>query len=110
MASIFTRIINREIPARIFHEDDECIVIADHRPKDSIHLLIIPKEETPTFYETPAETLTMLNDKARMVAEKLGLEDHFRLVINNGYGQEIFHLHYHFMSNRSTDKLVYMEE
>ncbi len=109
MPSVFTRIMNRELPAKIFHEDDECIVIADHRPKDRIHLLIIPREVTPNFYETPPEILAMLDRKVKLVAEKLGLEDHFKVWIHNGYGQEVFHLHYHFISNRTTDKLVYLD-
>ena len=105
MPTIFEKIINRETPAKIFHDDDDCIVIADHNPKDTIHLLIIPKTVTDTFYNTPDDLLSMLNAKTKLVAEKLGLEDHFRVVVNNGYGQEVFHLHYHFMSNRSSDKL-----
>lgn len=109
MASIFTRIINRELPAKIFHEDQDCIIIADHRPKDRVHLLIIPKNETPSFFDTPPEILSMLNEKAKMVAKKLGLENHFRLQINNGYGQEVPHLHYHFMSNRGSERLTYIE-
>jgi len=109
MPSVFIRIINRELPAKIFHEDDECIVIADHRPKDLVHLLIIPKEVTPTFYETPPDLLAMLDRKVKLVAEKLDLKDHFRVIINNGYGQEVFHLHYHFLSNCATDKLVYLD-
>lgn len=110
MPSIFTKMINREIPARIFHEDDDCIVVADHRPKDKVHLLIIPKQETPTFYEAPPELLGMLNEKAKLIARKLGIEDHFRVQINNGYGQEIFHLHYHFLSNRGAERVEFVEE
>lgn len=108
MPSIFTRIINRELPAKVFYETDEVIVIADHRPKDKIHLLIIPKLESLDFYRTPPETLAMMDQTAKIVAEKLGLTDHFRLVINNGYGQEVDHIHYHFMSDHASDKLVYL--
>jgi len=110
MASIFTRIRERQVPAKIFYEDDDVIVIADHRPKDSVHLLLIPREEYPTFYETPPEVLDMLDQTAKKVAEMLGISDHFRILINNGYGQEIFHVHYHLMSNRGRDKLKFLEE
>jgi len=110
MSSVFTRVIERKAPAKIFYETDEVIVIADRYPKDSVHLLIIPKQEYPTFYETPPEVLAMLDRTAKIVAEKLGLEDHFRVVINNGYGQEIFHIHYHFLSNRRTERLTYIAE
>jgi histidine triad (HIT) family protein len=108
MASLFTKIINREIPAKIFYETDEVIVIADIRPKDEVHLLIIPKKETKNFYETPAETLAMLNQTAKLVADKLGIADHFRLQINNGYGQEIDHVHLHFLSNKGSEKLKFL--
>ena len=110
MPSIFTRMINREQPAKIFHEDDDCIVIADHRPKDKVHLLIIPREEVRNFYEASPEMLSMLCAKAKLIADKLELADHFRLLINNGYGQEIDHIHFHFMSNRGADRLEWLQE
>lgn len=110
MASVFTHIINRELPAKIFYETDKVIVIADHRPRDTTHLLIIPKLVYTNFFETPREVLSILDDTAKIIARKLGLEDHFRLVINNGYGQEVDHIHYHFMSNRKSDKLVFLTE
>jgi histidine triad (HIT) family protein len=109
MPSVFTRIINRQLPAKIFYEDDEVIVISDHRPQAPVHLLLIPKRESRDFYQTPPETLDMLNRTAKMIADKLGIANHFRIVINNGYGQEIDHVHYHFLSNRGADKLKYLE-
>jgi histidine triad (HIT) family protein len=109
MASIFTRIIDRELPARIFYEDDEVIVIADHSPKAEVHLLIIPKAETTTFYDTPPETLAMMNRTARMIAEKLGVTGWFRLIINNGYCQEVDHVHFHFLSTRGAENLTWIE-
>ena len=110
MPSVFTRIINRELPAKIFYETDDVIVIADHRPRDTIHLMIIPKCEYSDFYHTPPEVLTLLDATVKIVADKLGLSDHFRIVVNNGYGQEIDHLHYHFLSNLPSDKLVYISD
>ena len=110
MATIFDRIISRDIPAKIFHETDEVIVFADHRPKDLVHLLICPKQAYPTFQETPAEVLSMLADTAKTVAQKLGIENHYRLIINNGYGQEVFHIHFHFLSNRGREKLTFLSD
>jgi len=110
MASIFTRIISRELPAKVFYETDQIIVIADHRPKDLVHLWIIPTEEYRNFYETPPEVLQLMNDTAKLVAEKLGVEDHFRLLINNGYGQEVDHIHYHFFSNRGRDRMKFVTD
>lgn len=109
MSTIFTKIINKEVPAKIFHETDNVIVFADHHPKDQVHLLICPKKEYPTFHETPNEVIALLADTAREVAEKLGIGDHYRLMINNGYGQEVFHLHVHFLSDRGKDRLKYKD-
>lgn len=108
MASVFSRIINRELPARIFMETDQVIVFADHRPKDRVHLLIVPKTEYPDFQRTPPEILTLMSETAKLVAEKLGLEDHYRILINNGYGQEVPHIHFHFMSNEGAERVTYL--
>jgi histidine triad (HIT) family protein len=102
MASVFTRIINRELPAKIFYETEEVIVIADHRPKAPIHLLIIPKAESRNFFET------MMNETVKVIAGKLKITDHFRIQINNGFGQEVDHIHYHFLSDRGAENLVYL--
>ncbi len=110
MSNVFRKIINREIPARIFMENDDVIVFADHRPKDRVHLLIVPKAEYATFHETPPEVLSLLNRTAKQVAETLGIADHYRLMVNNGYGQEVFHIHYHFLSNRGSERLTWLSE
>ena len=109
MPTVFERIINRQMPAKVFFEDDNVIVIADHFPRAPVHLLIIPKKVTKNFYETPPETLDMLNRYAKLIAEKLDITDHFRVIINNGYCQEIDHVHYHFMSDRGARNLKFIE-
>lgn len=107
MASIFTRIINRELPADIFYETDDIIVIQDLHPKAAVHLLIIPKVETVNFYETAPEILSHLNETVKIIADKLNLQNRFRLQINNGFRQEIDHLHYHFLSDQGVDRLIF---
>jgi histidine triad (HIT) family protein len=109
MPSIFTRIVNRELPAKIFHETNEVIVIADHRPTAPVHLLIIPKVEVRNFYEAPPEVLSLMNDTVKQVAERLKLENHFRIIVNNGLGQEIDHIHYHFLSDRGAERVQYLK-
>ncbi|MBD3257450.1 HIT domain-containing protein [candidate division GN15 bacterium] len=110
MATVFTKIINRELPAKVFHETDDVIVIADHRPRMPIHLLIIHKQEHPTFQDAPMDVISLLCQVAKEVADKLGIPNHYQLHVNNGYGQEIDHIHLHFMSNRGLDKLQYIEK
>lgn len=109
MPSIFTRIINRELPAKIFHETDQVIVIADIHPKAPVHLLIIPKAESKNFYETDQNTLRVLDETVKVVADKLKITNRFRIQINNGLGQEIDHLHYHFMSDSGVENLKFIE-
>lgn len=87
MATLFERIINREIPAKIEHEDEHCIVIHDIAPAAPVHLLLIPKVVITRVGEaTPAHQAALghLLLTAGAVAEKLGLERGFRLVINHG--------------------------
>ncbi len=107
MHDIFERIIRREIPSKVFHETDEVIVIQDIRPKTPVHLLIIPKKKFKNFYETPPETLATLDQTVKKVAEMLGVTDYFRVQVHNGFGQEINHVHYHFMSDRGAEKLKF---
>jgi histidine triad (HIT) family protein len=101
MDSLFTKIINREIPAQIEYEDDLCIVIHDKFPKAPVHLLIIPKKEISTIMEAGDEDQALLGHLiliARNMGKKLGLEG-YRLQFNVGHkgGQEIFHIHLHLM-------------
>ena len=70
MASIFTRIINREIPSEIVFENDLLIVIKDINPKSKIHLLIIPKKEIPTINDLQTED-SMLLSEMFFVAKKI---------------------------------------
>jgi histidine triad (HIT) family protein len=102
MASIFTKIINKEIPAQIEYEDDLCVVIKDKFPKAPVHLLIIPRKEIPTIMDVSDDDQALLGHMmlvARNMGKKLGL-DGYKLVYNVGHkgGQEIFHIHLHLMA------------
>ncbi|SYZ72951.1 conserved hypothetical protein [Candidatus Zixiibacteriota bacterium] len=101
MSCIFCGIIKREKPAKIHFEDDTLIVFADILPRAALHLLICPKSHFLTLLDTPDEILLAILDRARTIARELGIEDNFRLVLNNGAksGQIVEHLHFHFMSN-----------
>ncbi len=109
MQDIFEKIISREIPSKIFYEDDDVIVIQDINAKAPVHLLLIPKEKTKNFYKASLETLALMGRTVKKVAELLKVEDHFRILVNNGLGQEIDHLHYHFMSDRGMENLKFLD-
>ena len=104
--TLFERIIDREIPAKIAHEDALCIVIHDIDPQAPVHCLVIPKVVIPRVAEASeaqAHLLGHLLLTAGKVAEQLGLDKGFRLVVNNGSdgGETVPHLHVHLLGGRS---------
>lgn len=106
MATIFTKIINKEIPADIVYEDDLCLAFRDINPRAPVHILIIPKKNLAQLNDAGIEDQRLMGHLmlvAKMVAEQEGVADAFRLVMNNGAGagQEIFHLHFHLLAGRS---------
>jgi histidine triad (HIT) family protein len=106
MKTIFQKIIDREIPAKIAHEDDLCIAIHDVSPQAPVHVLIIPKQPIARVGEaTPADQALLghLLLTAAAVAKKLGVaESGYRIVINNGRdgGESVPHLHVHLLGQR----------
>ena len=108
MATLFTKIINREIPADIVYEDEQCLAFRDIDPKAPTHILIIPKKEISKISEAAAEDRKLLGHlllKAGDIARNEGVSDNFRLIVNNGEGagQTVFHLHIHLMAGRAFD-------
>ncbi len=105
MATIFTKIINREIPADIVYEDDLCLAFRDINPQAPVHILIIPKKPLSILNDAEIEDQQLLGHlmlAAIKIADKEGVADAFRLVLNNGAGagQEIFHMHFHLLAGR----------
>lgn len=104
--TIFEKVIAREIPAQIVHEDDLCICFHDISPEAPTHLLMVPKKHIPRVGEAVAEdkeTLGHMLLMAQEVARKEGfLESGFRVVINNGSdgGESVPHLHMHILAGR----------
>ncbi|MCC5789996.1 MAG: histidine triad nucleotide-binding protein [Opitutales bacterium] len=106
--SIFGKIIDREIPADIEHEDEHCIVIHDIDKQAPVHLLIIPKTPIPRLSESTTEDQMLLGHLLRVAAElshTLKLNEGFRVVVNNGrHGCEsIPHLHVHLLAGRQLE-------
>ena len=103
--TLFEKIIDREIPADIIFEDELSIVIKDISPQAPTHLLIIPRKVIPKLSDSTAEDQSILGHLmlvAGQIADQLGLDETFRLVVNNGAkaGQSVFHLHLHLLSGR----------
>lgn len=103
--SIFSRIINGEIPTNILYQDDICICIKDIHPQAPTHLLVIPKKPIPRLVDASEEDKALLGHlllKVGDIARDLGIDHGFRVVINNGEsaGQTVFHLHLHILANK----------
>jgi len=102
--TLFTKIINKQIPAQIVFEDDWYIVIHDIKPAAPVHLLVIPKRVIPTLNDVKAEDAQLIGGMfliAQGVMKKLGHSD-YRTVFNCGPGaqQSVFHLHMHVLAGR----------
>ncbi len=105
MTTIFGKIIRRELPADIVYEDDLCLAFRDIRPQAPTHLVLIPKKEIARLADAQPEDQALLGHlllAVNKIARQLGVEDAFRVVMNNGAGagQSVFHLHLHILSGR----------
>ena len=104
--TLFEKIVWREIPARIVHEDDELIAIHDVNPQAPVHVLIIPKKVVPRIGEASAHDATLLGKlliASAKIAHELGIyASGYRLVVNHGEdaGETIPHLHVHLLGGR----------
>jgi histidine triad (HIT) family protein len=103
--TIFQKIIDREIPAKIEYEDELCVVIHDVQPQSPVHLLIVPKKPIVRISETTeadGPVLGHLLVVAGTMAKKLNLGAGFRVVINNGphASESVPHLHVHVLAGR----------
>jgi histidine triad (HIT) family protein len=104
MSTIFQKIIDRQIPAHIVHEDELSLAFLDVTPQAPTHILIVPKRPIAKLSDASdgdAALLGHLLTVARRIAAERGLGD-FRLVVNNGAGagQSVFHLHVHLLAGR----------
>ncbi len=107
MPTLFTKIINREIPAKIIFENDSVLAFQDINPQAPHHVLIVPKREIPTINDLDRETAPLIGEMflaAREIAAQLGVAERgYRVVMNcnEDGGQTVFHLHLHFLAGRA---------
>ena len=102
--SIFTKIIKREIPAKIIFEDDRYIAIHDINPQAPVHILVIPKREIVSINELKSGDAELVGGMflvAQRIMKEMGQTD-YRAVLNTGAqaGQSVFHLHLHVLAGR----------
>ena len=106
LKTIFKRIIDREIPAKIVYEDELSLAFPDASPQAPVHILVIPKKEIASLAELePADAALVghLFMVVQKIAAEQGLIDGFRTVINTGRdgGQSVNHLHIHLLGKRA---------
>ncbi|KAK1365934.1 14 kDa zinc-binding protein [Heracleum sosnowskyi] len=103
----FDKIIKKEIPANVVFEDDKVLAFRDISPQAPTHIVIIPKVRDgltglSKAEEKHCEILGKLLYTAKLVAKQEGLDDGFRVVINDGPSgcQSVYHIHLHLIGGR----------
>lgn len=103
--TIFKRIIDKEIPAEIVYEDDDCLAFKDIHPQAPVHVVVIPKKEIVSvddIAEEDEQRIGHLFVAMRKIAAELSLDKGYRVVTNCGRaaGQEVMHIHFHLLGGR----------
>lgn len=103
--TIFQKIIDREIPAQLIHEDDHIVAFKDINPQAPTHVLIVPRRALTRLADATDSDKDLLGHlllTAADLARQLGLHNGYRLVINNGPdgGESVPHLHCHLLGGR----------
>ncbi len=103
--TVFAKILRGEIPARIVHDDEQCLAFHDVAPQAPVHVLVIPKREIESLAAVTPDDAALLGHLlvvATRLARDLGLADGYRLVVNCGRdgGQSVDHLHVHLLGGR----------
>ena len=102
---IFCGIANHEIPSNTAYEDDNIICFHDLEPQAQVHVLVVPKKHIACLDDLKEEDRGLIADimlKIPEIAADLGLENGYRVVINNGEDafQTVKHLHFHILGKR----------
>lgn len=101
MATVFTKIINKQIPSDILYEDDEVLAFRDIHPLAPVHILIIPKREIASINDLAPQDMLLAGKLilvARDIARRLNIfEKGYKLLFRVGAdgGQEVPHIHLH---------------
>nr|WP_194718434.1 histidine triad nucleotide-binding protein [Pseudomonas typographi] len=103
--TLFTKIINREIPAKFIYEDDQVVAFHDIAPQAPVHFLVVPKQHIRTLADVTEQDIPLLGHivfTAQRLAKELGCEEGFRVVMNTNEdgGQTVYHIHMHVLGQR----------
>uniref|UniRef100_A0A8C2WH93 Histidine triad nucleotide binding protein 2 n=1 Tax=Cyclopterus lumpus TaxID=8103 RepID=A0A8C2WH93_CYCLU len=101
--TIFSKVIDKSIPADIIYEDEKCLAFRDISPQAPVHFLVIPRVPIPRISEARDDDLLgHLLVVAKNVAKQESLDEGYRVVINDGKhgSQSVYHLHVHVLGGR----------
>ncbi|XP_015916525.1 uncharacterized HIT-like protein Synpcc7942_1390 [Parasteatoda tepidariorum] len=106
--TIFSKILDKSIPADILYEDEKCMAFRDVSPQAPVHFLVIPRKVIPSLADSSKEDSPLLGHLlqiAKEVAAKQNLLNGYRVVINNGPdgAQSVYHLHVHVLGGRQME-------
>jgi diadenosine tetraphosphate (Ap4A) HIT family hydrolase len=106
--TLFAKIIRREIPATIVHEDEDVLGFKDIAPQAPVHVLFVPKREAiPTLDDVKPDQALLLGKLMLAAADYARREgfaqDGYRVVMNcrEHAGQTVFHIHLHLLAGAS---------
>jgi histidine triad (HIT) family protein len=110
MASIFTRIVRRELPAYIVAEDDDHLAFLDVKPVKRGHLLVIPKKEIDYIFDMEDDELARLHIFAKKVAGAQKKAIPCKRVGTAVVGLEVPHVHIHLIPLDDISDLDFTKE
>ncbi|RIW14434.1 HIT family protein [Algoriphagus lacus] len=105
MASIFTKIINREIPAHIVAEDENYLAFLDIMPLVKGHVLVVPKQEVDYIFDLAPDALAGLHLFAQKVAKAMDKTIKCTRIGVAVIGLEVPHVHIHLVPLRTMDDI-----
>ena len=110
--TLFSRIVEGEIPSDIVYQDDQVTAFRDIRPLLPVHVLVVPNRVIPTLADVTPDDEAVLGRMLRVAADIAAgegiAEDGYRVMINcrDHGGQEIYHLHLHLLGGRRVGPMV----
>jgi len=110
MASIFTKIINREIPGYIIHEDDRHIAILDINPNTKGHTLCIPKQEVNKIFDMPQDAYLDLMAFSNKIAVALEKAVPCKRIGMSVIGLEVPHVHVHLIPLQTMEDARFVDK
>jgi histidine triad (HIT) family protein len=105
MSCLFCKIVDGSIPSHSVYEDDRCYAFADIHPQAPVHVLVTPREHLGSIADCMEGDRPLLGHllwTAAQIADNLGLDKGYRVVVNTGEdgGQTVDHLHLHLLGGR----------